>query len=84
VDEVRRAAAALSKATGRADQARRDLHVAVAQARERGASWAEVGQALGVTRQTAQQRFGRTVIVQPPQPQARPVQGQRRKPKRKR
>jgi hypothetical protein len=31
---------------------------AVAQAREAGATWTEVGQSLGVSRQAAQQRYG--------------------------
>jgi hypothetical protein len=34
------------------------LHTAVKVARERGASWADVGDAFGVSRQAAQQRFG--------------------------
>lgn len=32
---------------------------AVQEARRQGASWTEVGQALGVTRSAAQQRFGK-------------------------
>jgi len=39
------------------------LHEAVAVARAGGRSWAEVGLVLGVTRQTAQQRFGRPVAA---------------------
>jgi hypothetical protein len=41
--------------------AEKELHDAVAAARTAGRSWAEVGLVLGVTRQTAQQRFGRPV-----------------------
>lgn len=37
------------------DQARRAL---VADLREAGATWEDIGDALGVTRQAAQQRFG--------------------------
>ncbi len=33
-------------------------HDAVTAARQAGASWADVGQALGITRQASQQRFG--------------------------
>lgn len=35
------------------------LRDAVALARGHGATWTELGRALGVTRQAAQQRFGR-------------------------
>ena len=35
------------------------LAEAVAEARDQGATWAEVGRVLGVSRQAAQQRFGR-------------------------
>lgn len=35
------------------------LAEAVAEARDDGATWAEVGRVLGVSRQAAQQRFGR-------------------------
>lgn len=36
------------------------LRVRVKLAREQGASWAEVAAALGVTRQAAQQKYGKT------------------------
>lgn len=39
------------------------LALAVAGAQSRGYSWAEIGQALGTTRQAAQQRFGRQGCV---------------------
>lgn len=41
----------------RVDQKLRSL---VAQARAEGASWEQVGHALGITKQAAQQRFGKT------------------------
>jgi len=41
----------------------RALHEAVAAARANGRTWAEIGMVLGVTRQTAQQRFGRPARV---------------------
>jgi predicted ArsR family transcriptional regulator len=45
------------------DQARhvdQKLRALVAQARSEGASWEQIGQALGITKQAAQQRFGKT------------------------
>lgn len=36
----------------------RDLTVAVAEARREGASWSDLGRALGVSKQAAQQRYG--------------------------
>lgn len=39
-------------------QAQRDLHDAVAEARSVGHTWADVGAALGITRQAAFKRFG--------------------------
>ena len=36
-----------------------ELHDAVAAARTAGRSWAQIGMVLGVTRQSAQERFGR-------------------------
>ena len=44
---------AQSKVGSAADQ----LHDAVSQARAEGASWAEIGKEMGVSRQAAQQRF---------------------------
>lgn len=41
-----------------AQRAREDAAVHVARARALGATWADVGAALGVTRQTAHERFG--------------------------
>jgi hypothetical protein len=39
-------------------RAREAVQLLVAQAREAGATWAEVGEYFGTTRQAAQQRFG--------------------------
>lgn len=41
------------------DNADRQLHEAVAIARRDGDSWTTIGAALDITRQAAQQRFGR-------------------------
>lgn len=38
---------------------RRNLWLAVQIAREKGATWEQVGDTLGVTKQAAQQRFGK-------------------------
>lgn len=40
------------------DRAKADLTAAVRDARRRGATWAEIGEALGMTRQAAFKRFG--------------------------
>jgi hypothetical protein len=42
------------------EAARVGLDAAVRHARERGCTWTEIGQALGVTRQAAYRRFGRS------------------------
>ena len=41
------------------DEANRQLHDAVTSARQAGDSWTTIGAALDITRQAAQQRFGR-------------------------
>jgi hypothetical protein len=41
-------------------RAERELHEAVAAAREAGDSWTAIGTALGITKQAAQQRFHTT------------------------
>jgi hypothetical protein len=46
----------LAEIAAAADQA---MRVAVSVMRERGLSWALIGDQLGITRQAAQQRFGR-------------------------
>lgn len=50
--------AELSVATAAFQSARRALDDAVERARAAGASWSEVGQVVGMTRQGAFQRFG--------------------------
>jgi hypothetical protein len=50
--------AELSVAAAAFDAARRSLAEEVERARHAGASWSEIGQALGMTRQGAFQRFG--------------------------
>ena len=47
-------------AADRAKRAQRYLNNTVANARDAGMSWAEVGDLLGITRQAAQQRFGKS------------------------
>jgi|SRR5688500_5893830 hypothetical protein len=50
--------AALEATAALRDAADRKLYVLVGYAREAGASWASIGEALGVTTQAAHQRFG--------------------------
>ncbi len=40
------------------ERAESDLRASVARARERGATWQQVGDALGISRQAAHERFG--------------------------
>lgn len=56
-DERTTALRAIARALDRVSAADDALRAAVAAARDAGCSWSEVGQALGVTKQTAQQRF---------------------------
>lgn len=51
--------AARDNAATAADDADYDLRVAVRHARDAGATWEEIGDALGVTKQAAFQRFGK-------------------------
>ncbi|HWG15039.1 MAG TPA: DUF3887 domain-containing protein [Streptosporangiaceae bacterium] len=53
------ALAAIGRAQVRAQSAEEELAMSVAQARESGHTWAEIGQVLGTSRQAAFQRFGR-------------------------
>ncbi|HEX3752532.1 MAG TPA: DUF3887 domain-containing protein [Streptosporangiaceae bacterium] len=53
------ALAAIGRAQARARSAEEELAMSVAQARESGHTWAEIGQILGTSRQAAFQRFGR-------------------------
>lgn len=46
------------------EAAERELRDAVAAARKAGDSWTVIGAALGVTRQSAWERFGRTAKLQ--------------------
>ena len=48
---------AITEAMGRRDAAQRDVGAAVARARAAGASWRLIGDALGVTRQGAHDRY---------------------------
>jgi hypothetical protein len=50
--------AALAATASLRDAADRKLYVLVGFARDAGASWASIGEALGVTTQAAHQRFG--------------------------
>lgn len=47
----------LSPAAHLVGLADRTLHALIAQAREKGATWAQIGELLGMTRQAAQKRF---------------------------
>ncbi len=49
----------VAEAAARLEVARRDLQQAVDGARAEGASWADVGRTLGISRQAAFKRFGR-------------------------
>ncbi|HYR61065.1 MAG TPA: hypothetical protein VET24_00275 [Actinomycetota bacterium] len=55
------ALAAVETAVGRVRAAEEELADSVAAARRLGHSWGELGTALGVTRQAAQQRFGSAI-----------------------
>lgn len=44
------------------EAAQRALRENVTTAREYGATWADVGEQLGITRQSAQERFGRRSV----------------------
>jgi len=48
----------LSEASGELRQAEANLDQAVAQARRAGASWASIGQTIGISRQAAHERWG--------------------------
>lgn len=51
--------AVISHMKGELDHLEQRLHESVERARDEGASWTEVGRALGVSKQAALQRFGR-------------------------
>lgn len=48
---------AVAKADDELDQADRDLHLAVWEARQAGATWEAIAETLQVSRQAAQKRF---------------------------
>jgi hypothetical protein len=50
--------AAVSQTAAAAHKARRQLDDAVSAAREAGASWADIGRAVGISRQSAHERWG--------------------------
>jgi hypothetical protein len=57
-ERIRLEAEKLGQSRATLDQARAGLADAVRYARSQGWSWADVGEALGITKQTAQERFG--------------------------
>lgn len=59
MEDVEVALAALELANYRAERAQEELARAVISARQAGASWADVGRATGVARQSAHQKWGR-------------------------
>jgi hypothetical protein len=78
VRDVITAADNLKRARRRVEAADQALREAVTQARRDGASWADVGAVLGITRQSAQQRFGRARVpltdpAPPPEPAPPPA-----------
>ena len=52
----------ITEADRRYRNAELELRLLIAQARKDGIWWEEIGAALGVTKQAAQQRFGRNAI----------------------
>lgn len=58
---------AVEAAAGRIDEAEAALGEAVSAARLRGHSWGELAVALGVSRQAAQQRFGKELSPRQPE-----------------
>jgi hypothetical protein len=71
------ALAAIGQAQALARSAEEELAMSVAQARESGHTWAEIGQVLGTSRQAAFQRFGRPTDPRTGQPMAPVVPGAR-------
>lgn len=57
------------------DETNRLLHAAVSSARAAGSSWEAVGSALGMSRQAAQQRFGRKPAASPENAEHRQLVG---------
>lgn len=56
--EEEEAVRVLVRAAGELAACQQDVRQAVTTARAAGASWSTIGQALGVTKQAAQQRYG--------------------------
>jgi hypothetical protein len=77
VPERPSALAAIGQAQALARSAEEELAMSVAQARESGHTWAEIGQVLGTSRQAAFQRFGRPADPRTGQPMAPVVPGAR-------
>jgi hypothetical protein len=71
------ALATIARAQAQARSAEEELAMSVAQARESGHTWAEIGQVLGTSRQAAFQRFGRPTDPRTGQPMAPLVPGAR-------
>lgn len=71
-------ASTLASAAHLAGTADRALHLLVSRSRSAGRSWAEIGEALGITRQAAQRRFSaappRRVTRERPEPDPRLVE----------
>lgn len=85
--EVAEAADVLDAAIARAQEAEEELRDAVRAARRGGEPWSAIGLVLGITRQSAQQRFGRrTIPLEEPArgPASPPVHNRPRKPRSKR
>jgi hypothetical protein len=60
---VSAAAKAAALATEQADEANAKLHSAVESARAAGATWAAIGEVLGITRQAAFKRFSKNIQI---------------------
>lgn len=58
----------LARAARNAREAQRQLDRDVAEARQRGLSWSQIGDALGVSKQAAQQRYRSTRVSLDDQP----------------
>ena len=56
--DLEEALARVAETDNRVSLAAVEVEAAVKRARDQGASWAQIGTALGVTKQAARQRFG--------------------------
>jgi hypothetical protein len=88
LDALAEAADVLDVAARRAWHAELDLRDAVHDARRAGEPWSAIGAVLGITRQSAQQRFGRRRIdldeEPPPRTATPPAHNPPKKPRSKR